>query len=408
MSRYSQVLSNKSGQYLLISSFPARMAYGMISLSIFFKVQQSTGSIAIAGLATGVNGVTGATTAGLRGTLIDRFGMKIPLRFFAPSYALLILLFSTGSSKTQLIVFAGILGFSAPPINLSIRPLWKVTVPAEQIRTAYAIDTAVMNSVGVFGPLLATTVSLNHSPQMSLRICSLLIFIGGAALSMSPQLKKWKPEKKSSSDLAVWRTPAMQLLMFEGVFIGLGWGAFDIAVPAFTTLEGIPHRTGIIFAIMAAGNVVGGLVAGMVSKKISSFAAFKRIYFFWFIFSLPLAFTYPNWSMMIVTASMSLMMGGLQVFYLEISEAVRPKGTAVAALGWLWTVEGTFASLGAALGGFISEHYSPRYCLALTTACVGIGYLIMRGGSGLLKAADRIPTEEEDIDALGANLDTNK
>jgi len=384
------------------------MAYGMISLSIFFKVQQATGSIAIAGLATGVNGVTGATTAGLRGTLIDRFGMKIPLRFFAPSYALLILLFSTGSSKTQLVIFAGILGFSAPPINLSIRPLWKVTVPADQIRTAYAIDTAVMNSVGVFGPLLATTVSLNHSPQMALRICSLLIFIGGAALSMSPQLKKWKPEKKSASDLAVWRTPAMQLLMFEGVFIGLGWGAFDIAVPAFTTLENIPQRTGIIFAIMAAGNVVGGLVAGMVSKKTSSFAAFKRIYFFWFIFSLPLAFTYPNWSMMIVTASMSLMMGGLQVFYLEISEAVRPKGTAVAALGWLWTVEGTFASLGAAAGGFISEHYSPRYCLALTTTCVGIGYLIMRGGARLLKAADRIPNEEEDTDALGANLDTNK
>jgi MFS family permease len=384
------------------------MAYGMISLSIFFKVQQATGSIAIAGLATGVNGVTGATTAGLRGTLIDRFGMKIPLRFFAPSYALLILLFSTGSSKTQLVIFAGILGFSAPPINLSIRPLWKVTVPAAQIRTAYAIDTAVMNSVGVFGPLLATTVSLSYSPQTSLQICSLLIFIGGTALSMSPQLKKWKPEKKSSSDLAVWRTPAMQLLMFEGVFIGLGWGAFDIAVPAFTTLEGIPHRTGIIFAIMAAGNVVGGLVAGMVSKKTSSFAAFKSLYFFWFIFSLPLAFTYPNWSMMIVTATMSLMSGGLQVFYLEISEAVRPKGTAVAALGWLWTVEGTFASLGAAAGGFISEHYSPRFCLGLTTICVGIGYLIMKSGAGLLKAADRIPTEEEDIDALSANLDTNK
>ncbi len=408
MSRYSQVLSNKSGQYLLISSFPARLAYGMISLSIFFKVQQSTGSIAIAGLATGVNGITGATTAGLRGTLIDKFGMKIPLRFFAPGYALLILLFSTGSTKTELVLFAGLLGFSAPPINLSIRPLWKVTVPKEQIRTAYAIDTAVMNSVEVFGPLVATTVSLNYSPQISLRICSILILVGGAALSMSPQLKKWKPEKKSSSDLAVWRTPAMQLLMCEGVFIGLGWGAFDIAIPAFTTLENIAGRTGVIFAIMAAGNVIGGLVAGMVSKRTSSFAAFKRIYFYWFIFSLPLAFTYPDWSMMIVTAVMSLMAGGLQVFYLEISEAVRPKGTAVAALGWLWTVEGTFASLGAALGGFISEHYSPRYCLALTTVCVGIGYLIMRGGANLLKAADRIPTEEEATDALSANLNTNK
>jgi len=384
------------------------MAYGMISLSIFFKVQQTTGSIAVAGLATGVNGITGATTAGLRGTLIDKFGMKIPLRVFAPSYAVLILLFSTGNSSTELVVFAGVLGFSAPPINLSIRPLWKVTVPRDQIRTAYAIDTAVMNSVGVFGPLVATTVALNYSPELSLKICSALILIGGAALSLSPQLKRWAPEKKTSKDLAVWRTPAMQLLMLEGVFIGLGWGAFDIAVPAFTTLENIPHRTGILFAIMAAGNVIGGLVAGMVSKKTSSFAAFKRIYLFWFIFSLPLAFTYPDWSMMIVTALMSLMAGGLQVFYLEISEAVRPKGTAVAALGWLWTVEGTFASLGTALGGFISEHYSPRYCLALTTICVGIGYLIMRGGAGLLKAADRIPSEEEDTEALEANLDTNK
>ena len=112
--------------------------------------------------------------------------------------------------------------------------------------------------------------------------------------------------------------------------------------------------------------------------------------------------------MMIVTAAMSLMAGGLQVFYLEISEAVRPKGTAVAALGWLWTVEGTFAAFGTAIGGFISEHYSPRYCLALTTICVGIGYLVMRGGSDLLKEADRVPTEEEDTEAMEANLDTNK
>jgi MFS family permease len=380
----------------------------MISLSIFFKVQQTTGSIAAAGLATGINGITGATTAGLRGSIIDKFGMKIPLRILAPGYALLILLFSTGTSKTELVVYAGILGLSAPPINLSVRPLWKVTVPQDQIRSAYAIDTAVMNSVGVFGPLLATTLALNSSPEVALRICSVLIFIGGAALSLSPQLKRWKPEKKTSNDLAVWRTPAMRLLMLEGVFIGLGWGAFDIAIPAFTTLESIPQRTGVIFAIMAAGTVIGGLVAGMVSRHTSSLAAFNKLYLFWFIFSLPLAFTYPDWSMIIVTAAMSLVAGGSQVFYLEISEAVRPKGTAVAALGWLWTVEGTFAAIGTALGGFISEHYSPRYCLALTTVCVGIGYLVIRMGSGLLKAADRTPTEQEDTEAMEANLDRNK
>jgi MFS family permease len=380
----------------------------MISLSIFFKVQQTTGSIAIAGLATGANGVAGATTAGLRGSIIDKFGMKIPLRSLTLVYAILILLFATGTTSSELVLFAAILGFFAPPINLTIRPLWKVTVPHNEIRTAYAIDTAVMNSVGIFGPLIATSVALSNSPELALYICSFLIFSGGALLSLSPQLKRWKPEKKTSNDLAIWRTPAMRLLMLEGVFIGLGWGAFDIAIPAFTILENVPQRTGIIFAIMAAGNVIGGLVAAMVSRRTSSLAAFKKLYLFWFIFSLPLVFTYPNWSMMIVTAAMSLMAGGLQVFYLEISEAVRPKGTAVAALGWLWTVEGTFTALGTALGGFISEHYSPRYCLALTTICVGIGYLVMRRGSGLLQAADRVPTEEEDTEAMEANLDINK
>lgn len=408
MERYLGIIRNKSAQYLLISSFPARIAYGMISLSIFFKVQQTTGSIAVAGLATGVNGVAGATTAGLRGTLIDRFGMKIPLRFFAPGYAFLILFFSAGDSKSTLVLFAFVLGFSTPPINLSVRPLWKVTVPEDQVRTAYAVDTAVMNSVGVFGPILATSISLNSSPDIALRICSLLIIIGGLSLSFTPQLRNWVPEKKEAGDLAVWRTPAMQLMMVEGVFIGLGWGAFDIAVPAFATIENVPQRTGVIFAIMAAGNVIGGLYAGSISKKTSSLKAFRRIYGAWFVLSLPLAFTYPGWSMMLITASMSLMSGGLQVFYFEISEAVRPKGSAVSALGWLWTVEGTFASIGAALGGYVSEHYSPRYVLALTTFCVGMGYLVFKSGSRLLKAADRVPTEKEDKEAIESNLDTNK
>ena len=38
----------KGVRQLLISSIPARLAYGMISLGIFFKVENTTSSIAIA------------------------------------------------------------------------------------------------------------------------------------------------------------------------------------------------------------------------------------------------------------------------------------------------------------------------------------------------------------------------
>ena len=33
--------------------------------------------------------------------------------------------------------------------------------------------------------------------------------------------------------------------------------------------------------------------------------------------------------------------GALQVFYFEVLDAVRPKGSATASLGWLWTIEGS-------------------------------------------------------------------
>jgi hypothetical protein len=56
--------------------FPARVAYGMVSLSIFFKVEQTTDSIALAGLAIGLNATTGSLTAGIRGSIIDTSTVK--------------------------------------------------------------------------------------------------------------------------------------------------------------------------------------------------------------------------------------------------------------------------------------------------------------------------------------------
>ncbi|MFM8204835.1 MAG: hypothetical protein ACKN8W_00560, partial [Actinomycetales bacterium] len=93
---YRDVIKSPGALRLILSAYPARTAYGMISLSIYFKVQQATGSIAIAGLATGLNGLAGAITAGIRGAVIDRFGMIWPLRVLVPSYAFMIVILSFG------------------------------------------------------------------------------------------------------------------------------------------------------------------------------------------------------------------------------------------------------------------------------------------------------------------------
>jgi len=151
-----------------ISAFPARLAYGMIGLGIFFKAEQETGSIAIAGFAIGLNSLAGSLTAGLRGSVMDKFGQKWPIRILVPMYSALILLLNTMETRTSILITAFVLGITAPPINLSVRPLWKDIVPDSYLRSAYAFDSSMMSSTSVIGPVVITALSLSSRPGLGL------------------------------------------------------------------------------------------------------------------------------------------------------------------------------------------------------------------------------------------------
>lgn len=149
MKRYIELFSIPNVSLLVIASFPARIAYGMIRLAIFFKTEQATNSVAFAGLAIGLNSIAGSLTAGIRGSIMDRFGQKWPFGILVPSYSAMLLALSYAQEKNSILLLSLILGLCAPPINLSVRPLWKVVVPAHFLRTAYAIDSSIMNTAGV-------------------------------------------------------------------------------------------------------------------------------------------------------------------------------------------------------------------------------------------------------------------
>jgi len=408
MKRYRELFAIPNVWILVLASFPARVSYGMIGLSIFFKTEQVTGSVAVAGLAIGINSLSGAATAGLRGSLMDRFGQKWPLRIFVPGYASMMLILNNMQDKNAILVAAFIMGITAPPINLSVRPLWKMVVPEDYLRTAYAVDTSVMSTAGVVGPVVATSLALSSHPGSALTVAAAFMAIGGGALALTKISRDWVPEKKEADHTSLWRNKAIQLLMIEGCFIGFGWGVFDVAVPAFATLEGVPGRTAWIFTAMGVANIIGGLLGGLVSKKVSALKAMRLTYFVWIFISIPIIFTYPGWSMAIAAAFLGLIGGAIQVFYWEVMEAVRPKGSAVGMMGWIWTVEGTLMSIGAAAGGWIAETYSPRFAMSITSITIISGFIILTLGRKRLSAADRVPTAEEDLAAMSDIAPTTK
>lgn len=407
MKRYRELFQIPNVWVLIIASFPARIAYGMIGL-IFFKTEQATNSVAVAGLAIGLNSIAGSLTAGIRGSVMDRYGQKWPLGILVPSYAAMLIALSFAQSKTTILLLSLLLGLCAPPINLSVRPLWKIVVPENFLRTAYALDTAVMSATHVIGPIIATSLALSSLREYTLRIAAFLMLIGGGSLWLSKVSRNWIPEKKNGKTDSIYRNLAMQILMIEGCFIGFGWGVFDVAVPAFATLEGVAHRTAWILAAMGIFNIVGGLLAGLVSKKTSPLKAMRSTYAVWLVVTMPLAFTQPDWTLIVCGGLLGLVGGALQVFYWEVLERVRPQGSAMASLGWLWTVEGSFMALGAASGGFISEKLSPEIALGTTTLCVALGAVVLIAGRKRLINADHIPSDEEDLKAMEDNSDRNK
>ena len=368
MKRYRELFAFPQVITLGISAFPARLAYGMIGLGIFFKAEQETGSVAIAGFAIGLNSLAGSLTAGIRGSVMDRWGQKWVIRILVPAYSALILTLNTMETSRSILVTAFILGITAPPINLSVRPLWKDLVPDSYLRTAYAFDSAMMSSTSVIGPVIVTSLALSSRPSLALDVVAVFMFIG---------------------------------------VIGFGWGVFDVAVPAFATQEDVAHRVAWIFASFGVATVIGGLLGGLVSKKLAPLPALRRAYFFWLLTCIPIVITNPDWTMALVGASIGFVGGAVQVFYFEVLEAVRPKGSQTSSLGWIWSVEGSFMALGAAVGGVVSEYFSPRVGLAMLPIMICLGFIILSIGKGRLAAANDLPTDEEDLAAMKDNSNLN-
>ena len=400
MKRYKELFAFPQVLLLGLSALPARIAYGMIGLGIFFKAEQTTGSVAVAGFAIGLNSLAGSATAGLRGSVMDRFGQKWPIRILVPMYASLILILNAMQTRQSILVAAFVLGITAPPINLSIRPLWKDIVPESYLRTAYAFDSSMMSATTVIGPVVITALALSAHPGLGLTTTAVLMLIGGIALSLTPASRDWIPEKKEKGQQRLWRDRAIQMLMFEGCFIGFGWGIFDVAVPAYATQENVPQRVAWIFAAFGVATIIGGLLGGLVSKNLAPLSALRNAYLVWFITCIPISFTYPDWTMALVGTFMGLIGGAVQVFYFEVLEAVRPQGSQTSSLGWIWSVEGSFMAVGATAGGWVSEKYSPRIGLGLLPIMIFIGLIILTVGKKRLEAANDVPTVEEDLRAI--------
>ncbi len=371
MRAYLELLKIPGARTLLIASAFPRLAYAMVSLAIFFLVQQASGSVAVAGLAVGVSSGIGAITAGPRGLLVDRLGQTIPLAILVPAYGLsTVALALFAHSPVTAVILAGVVGLCAPPINMSIRPLWLLLAGPERVRTAYSVDSAFTNFLQLLGPVIATFIALHVSPTAAILVVGASMTVGGLLLAGHPHSRRWVPEARDPDAERIWRSPAMRLLALEGVVMGLAVGLITIALPALATTTGHESMTGWLMAAMGVGAIVGSGWAGARAHGIAPVVGLRTSVLLFAVFCIPVAvLPIGPWMIAAIVVAWACF-GPAQVFYMETIDIVRPRGTAVAALGSLWMIEGAAAAAGNALGGIIAQGPGARWALVVAAVIV--------------------------------------
>ena len=353
----------------------------MVSLAIFFHVQHATGSVAVAGAAIGASSLTGAISAALRGKVVDTHGQTIPLFIFTPLYTMSNILLGLFAHSPVTAVALGLLnGACAPPINMSIRPLWRNIVDEQHLRSAYGLDSSHMSAMSLIGPVVATLLAVHVDTALALYTVAACMAVGGVLLGLNPHSREWVPEPRVEGEHSLFRSPAMRLMALEGVAMGVAGGFIQIGIPALATLSGDRAAAGPMVSIMSVGSIIGTIWVGAKAREIAPLTGLRMSVLLYSIALMPIAFVPIGPWMAAVLLVAYAVVGPAHVFYLETVDLVRPRGTPVAALGTLWMIEGSAAAMAQAVGGNIAELASPQTTLLLGSIIVFLSPLIFTVG----------------------------
>lgn len=244
----------------------ARLPAAMIVLSIILFVSAITDSYAVAGGMAAAFQVSASTVTILSSRVADRLGQSRVLPVLCTLNAVFTLLFVLSVQHRAPLLLSGALialaGASMPAIGSMIRARWASVADGDQLRTAFAMESTFDEIDWTIGPLLVAALAAAVDPAAPLVVGAALTVIFGITLAA---LRTTQPSPAPSvahharARLLRGGLPIVVVTLFG---IGIMFGAYEVAVPAFAREQGAPNASGLVLAIWAIGSMLGGLWFG--------------------------------------------------------------------------------------------------------------------------------------------------
>jgi len=379
LARYRELFANDHAVALFAWSIVARLPLGMAALALVLLVRDSGGDYAEAGLVAAAYGVAIAIGAPYAGRQVDRRGpRRVLFRRMIVYPALFGLVAVLGELDAPIPVIAAAAaasGLTIAPVSSALRSIWPEVAGSDGASTAYSLDAALQEMIWVGGPLIVAVLAA-IDPVAAVAGVAVIAGVGTLGFSRIPPVREAGPaEVRHSSKLGALSSVGVRTIALLAIWLGLGFGSLEIAVPAFADTEGNRALAGIGLAGFAAGSLVGGLLAGLRPPRDER----RRIVVGSFVLAALMLF--PLAATSIATMTLLLFFAGLPIapvvaaVYGQVGR-VAAEGSVAEAFSWFGTAISIGIATGSVVGGVLIDAGSWRWSALLGVGCVAVGAVV--------------------------------
>jgi MFS family permease len=424
---YRRLLSRGDVRTLLLFGVVARVPHTAAGLVLTLHVVQTLDrGYAAAGTVAAAFTIGAALGAPWRGRAIDRRGLR---RALVPSIIGELAVFGVAGflPYAWLVAAAVVGGVMGVPIFTVMRQSLSVMVPAEQRRTAYAVDSIAVELSFMAGPALGVVVATGWSTRAGLLLVAATAGAAGlglwvfdpptrseqvATLGSLPETSAAAAaaaaaveagDRGSTGSLLVapghdavqgsrtWVSPALLAVLVASTGATLVLYGTDVGVIAQLREIGAIALTGLVFFFWGVGSITGALVYGQLRRGIHPL---------WLLMGLacctvPLGLAHSVWAL----CALILLAGALcaPVISSTAEEVARmvPEASRGVAMGWHGSALTVGGAIGAPLAGFSIDRVGPWGGFAMVggvgavLAVAGLVALRWKRGSRPLAAVDQ-------------------
>ena len=385
---YRELLGRPHAAAMLGWSLLGRLPLGMTPLALLFLVRGEGYGYGSAGIVVALYSVAVGVGAPVAGRHVDRVGPAPVLRMRAIAYpalaAVVVALALLDAGIVAVAAVAALAGLVLPPLSSTVRVVWPRIAPGELRSTAYALEAALQEVFFVGGPLLAAALAAVE-PAAGVAGAAAASLVGTAVTARLPPVRDTPPSRSGGAGLlGALGSPGVRTAVLYAAAVGVGFGAVELAMPAFAEDRGARELGGIAIACFSAGSLAGGLVAGMrpprddVRRFVGGAVALACA-----LFGLQLAVSLPTLYVLAFVAGLPIA-PTIAALYTLIDRSAE-RGTAAEAFAWFGTAVSIGIATGSAAAGMLVDDRGVEWAFGLGAVAATAAALLALARRGTVR-----------------------